>query len=760
MDGKKAAHEQSIARALQEAVSYHQGKEFDRAEVIYQKILRIDPGHVDAMHLMGMVASERGEHTRAIDLVGSAFSIVPTDHVIARNMGVVCRRAGRLDQAIESYQTSIRLNPGDAESHFHLGRSLQAKGLSRKGYESHRRATELNPGYTAAWLSMIRIALDLNELDTAQSDSQRAIESCSANVDLWLARGIVCRRCRQMDDSESAFRQAISLCPDHIDALTQLASIRFFRGDFDEGDKWISKARILDGEDTRTLAAMGLRASQQGDLANARNCYVLALARSPTFTKAQLQLAEIERKLGCPTSGLDRIEQCIAATHQGSEEQAVRGGLLLCLGRHAEAESTYRQAIASRRGQFHEANQALLMALQYKPGISPEQLLAEHLEWARLTTTGRPRTIEHSIRHPKKRKIRIGFVSADLGLHPVGYLTAGLFDHIDRNAMETTIYSDRIGTDPLGDRIKRNVDRWHDTIGWSDLTLRQRIESDRIDVLIDLAGHTARNRLLVFAERAAPVQITWAGYVGTTGVNAMDYLLADRFHVPIGAEKYYHERILRMPDDYVTYTPPEKAPSVSLPAFARSGHVSFGAMCNPAKVNVEVLRTWSRILQLVPRSRLILCYSGWLDSGNRSRVENQLESAGCGGRTSFRMANSVVAMMDQYRDVDIALDTFPYSGGLTTLEALWMGVPTITWPHSTFAGRHAFSHLSNTGLTDWVAIDEDDYVARAVAMSQNPARLSEIRASMRERMMASPLCDGRRFARNFESLIHKVTFGD
>ena len=279
------------------------------------------------------------------------------------------------------------------------------------------------------------------------------------------------------------------------------------------------------------------------------------------------------------------------------------------------------------------------------------------------------------------------------------------------------------------------------------------IRRDNLDVLFDLTGHTSDHRLHVFGRRAAPVQISWAGYVGTTGLDTMDYVLGDRFHIPPGSEADYVEKILRMPDCYVSYEPPAGICDVGeLPA-VQNGFLTFGSFCNPSKVYSFVLEKWSHYLSRFSKSRLLLCYRDWPDPTNRERILLELKSRNLDDRVDFSSETGAVAAMARYNEVDVALDTFPYSGGLTTAEALYMGVPTITWPGRTFAGRHSLSHLTSAGLEHpWVVAEGETLNEELIALLSDFKRLSEIRkklASDRSRIAARH----QKFASDFQCLV-------
>jgi predicted O-linked N-acetylglucosamine transferase (SPINDLY family) len=308
----------------------------------------------------------------------------------------------------------------------------------------------------------------------------------------------------------------------------------------------------------------------------------------------------------------------------------------------------------------------------------------------------------------------------------------------------------------LTERIKVACDTWRDTWTMGDETLAEQVRADRIDILFDLAGHTGE-RMLVFARKPAPLQATWIGYVGTTGLTAMDYLIADRYHVPPGSEQHYRERVIRLPEDYVCFDPPSDAPEVGpLPAF-QNGFVTFGCFNNSAKISSDVAALWAEVLTRVPRSRLVLRYRWLHDVRTRARYRDWFTSRGIDpARLDFAGGVPPAELLATYNRIDIALDPFPYSGGLTTCEALWMGVPVLTFPGVTFAGRHSLSHLANVGLKQLVAVSPADYVALAVSWTSALDWLADLRHGLRAQMAASPLCDGPRFAAHFLAALRGI----
>jgi protein O-GlcNAc transferase len=293
--------------------------------------------------------------------------------------------------------------------------------------------------------------------------------------------------------------------------------------------------------------------------------------------------------------------------------------------------------------------------------------------------------------------------------------------------------------------------------GLSDKALAAKILDDEIDILVDLTGHSAHNRLLVFARKPAPIQVTWAGYVGTTGLSAIDYLISDQYSTHADEEKFYSETVVRMPDGWLCYDPPGYAPEVGPLPFIENTYVTFASFSNPAKINEEVVDTWADILADVENSRLLIKYKSINSEHNSKRLIKLFEAKGVDrSRLTLEGQSPHVELLARYNDVDIALDPFPYSGGLTTYEALWMGVPVITTPGQTFASRHSFSHLSTIGLPELIAKDRNDYIRLAIELANDVGKIANLRAGLRNRMANSPICDVDRFAAGFTTVMQRI----
>ncbi len=394
-----------------------------------------------------------------------------------------------------------------------------------------------------------------------------------------------------------------------------------------------------------------------------------------------------------------------------------------------------------------------LLGLQYVE-VTPDLLLAAHREWGQLYSGASAATDSTpTLGSLRQGPLRIGFVSPDFGRHAVGFLLLDAFERIDRSECSIVCYSDRVTEDDYTDRFRARADDWRNIRKLADESVCQLVRADQVEVLIDLDGHAGR-RLGVFARRPAPVQVSWLGYVGTTGLPSMDFLLADRFHIPPGEEQLYTERVIRLPNCYACFSPPPDAPAVGTLPTLTGNPFTFGCLNNPVKYSERMLDVWAQILRRSPSARLLLKYRGLDDPQVQEALRVQFNSRHIdGARVLIEGGSFGLEFLTNYNRVDLALDTQPYSGGATTCEALWMGVPVVTMPGATFAGRHSTSYLSNIGMHQFVAPDREAYIDVAVDWSNRIAELALIRNQLRDSMRRSPVCDSRPFADEFLSIL-------
>lgn len=434
------------------------------------------------------------------------------------------------------------------------------------------------------------------------------------------------------------------------------------------------------------------------------------------------------------------------------------GRALRAQGRAAEAVGEFRAALTAQPNPDTHSN--LVYALNFVPGLSAAEIFAEHKRWAQLHAEPLKSTMQALLHAPDPaRRLRIGYVSPDFVHHAVSYFIEPVLAAHNRAQVEVFCYADVAVADATTARLRSLSEQWRDIARLDDGQVAELIRNDKIDLLVDLAGHTAGNRLLVFARRPAPVQITWMGYPNTTGLDSIDYRLTDAISDPPGQTEAFHsEKLIRLPEIFSCYKPSDQAPAVSeLPAL-KNGYITFGSFNHFAKINPTVLDLWARLLVRLPTARLFLKARSLADPETTAGVCEAFSRAGVAADRLTLCSDelSVAAHQSLYRGVDIALDPFPYNGTTTTCEALWMGLPVVTLAGQTHVSRVSASLLTCLGRPEWIAHSEDDYIERCVALAADLQHLAELRASQRERMRCSPVCGAVRFAAQLEEIYREL----
>lgn len=594
-------------------------------------------------------------------------------------------------------------------------------------------------------------------LDLAEEIYRRilAVEPQQAEAQYNLATALLEQD--KFDEAIAGYERLLERNPNNIQALNNLGNAWGRRGDPQQAIACYQRAVQLRPADPLAQLNLGMALQSTGRLEEAAACCRKAIESRPDFPPAHYALANVLREQGRADQALACYQQALALAPDFFDARYNLANLAKEQGRLDDAIDGYQQCLRLRP-QSVWAHDNLLLSLHYRPGITMAQLAEAHAEYGR--RHAKPHRVawraHENDRHPD-RPLRLGFVSPDLGLHPVGRFLVGTLECLDPAQCQAVCYSDRAQPDALTARLQAAATGWRDSTRLDDSQLAEQIRADRIDILFDLAGHTAGNRLLVFARKPAPIQATWIGYPGTSGVAAIDYLLCDRHLLRPGEETCCVERVLRMPDGFVCFDPPADAPEVApLPAL-KTGHVTFASFSNPAKLSEPVVALWSRILARLPSARMRLAYRGLDNPSACTRLLRLFAAAGVGAeRLDVAGWSPYATYLAFYGRVDLVLDPFPFSGGVTTCEALWMGVPVVTCPGATVASRHAAGHLSAAGLAETIARDPDHYVDLALSLATDLEHLAHLRANLRPRVAHSPLCDAPRFAQNLQTLLRSL----
>ncbi len=556
------------------------------------------------------------------------------------------------------------------------------------------------------WYWQGRAHLQAARWQAAAQAFTRAIKAAPKQAPFHRARGLALARLDRFGAAMEDFRRAIQLSPYMALAHSDLG-VALLK---------VNRAR-------EAVAVLEHALKIDPGLGQARICLGLALAHA-----------------GLPDRALEILDSAVA-NDPDPEIHSARAWAMLGQGRVEEAIAALTRTLALQPGHA-VAQYNLLFSLQHRVGITAQQLFEAHRRWAATAPAAQPGPRPP----PGGSPPRIGVVSGDLRRHAVSALTLRVFESLAAQGHRIVCFANLSEADDVTARWRRAAQRWHVVDEMDDDALAALIARERIGILFDLSGLTARHRMPVFARRAAPLQVSWAGYTGTTGLATMDALVADAREVPDGEDGCYTERVVRMPQCYVVFDPPEGAPEPArLPE--PDGAVVFGCFQRAPKLNEPLLALWARIADALPDARFLLRYGCYAERQTQRVVLEMAKRAGLDpARLVFEGGGSVSDMLAAYARIDVALDTRPYSGGVTTLEALWMGVPVVTWPGDTFAGRHSASHLHAAGCAELIAESGDDYVQRAVSLAGDPARLRSYRRDLRPRLRRSPLCDADTFA--------------
>ena len=620
--------------------------------------------------------------------------------------------------ALPAFQKAVRLLPGDAETHYNLGIVLKSRGLLNDALASFRRVLELKPRFAQAHINLGNILKELKQFESAATSYRRVLKIEPSNAEAHNHLGDALKDLGQLEDAVSCFRRALQLRPDYTEAHGNLG-----------------------------IALGGL-----GQLEDAAANFRRAVQLKPDYAKAHYNLGVALHSLGQFDAAMASYQKALELWPDNADAYNNLGNVKQDLGQYGDALASYRRALAINPN-FALAHSNLLFSLNYS-NHALEYCLEEAREYGRKVSQKATRfTAWRCSARPEC--LRVGLVSADLYQHAVGYFLEGVLSHLDAARIELIAYPTHHKEDELTARIKPFFSAWKPLVGLNDEAAARLIHADAVHVLIDLSGHTAHNRLPVFAWKPAPVQVTWLGLPATTGVAEIDYVLGDPHAIPAEYESHFSEAVWRLPESYLCLTTPASPVKIGpLPALA-TGHVTFGSFNNLTKMNDAVVAVWARILNAVPGSRLLLKTK---QLSEPAVCDKTLQRFAAHGIAPERLLLSKTILsrdehLAAYNKVDIALDTFPYPGVTTSAEALWMGVPVLSLQGDRFLSGTAGSIAHNAGLPDWIAADADDYVARAVAFASDLESLAGLRAGLRQQVLASPLFDAPRFAKNFEDAL-------
>ncbi|HWA21737.1 MAG TPA: tetratricopeptide repeat protein [Caulobacterales bacterium] len=703
-----------IEQWLAAGVREHQAGRLHEAERLYKRVLGVEPRHADGLHLLGVLSLQAGRADAAVELIGRAIGIDDRQPGYHNNLAAALHALGRFDEAAAACRRVIALDPANIQAQGRLSSLLMALGQLDQAADACRRLIQLQPASAMAHNNLGAVLERQGLMEAAAGCFRRAVELKPDFAGAHNNLGGALQSLGRLGEAVESYRRAISVEPGYAQAHNDLGAV---------------------------LQVMGRR-----DEAIA--CYRRAADLNPDRADIQLNLGVALQVAAKPEAAAACFRRAVELEPQNVEAHMNLGAAMMALGQPAKAAGCFQRVVELDPARA-DVDSDRLLCLNYAE-MSPEALLAEHRAWAaRHETPLAPSAPAYANGTDPDRRLRIGYVSGDFNFSPGGiFLTKVLATH-DPGAVEVFCYANNVRNDSTTQRLREYAHHWRDIARVADSDAAAMISQDGIDILIDLSGHTALNRLLLFARRPAPLQASWLGYPGTTGLAGIDYLLMDAAAMPAGAERFCTEAVARLPRGRFCYTAPDYAPDVI--ASRPDGPITFGSFNNIIKVGPEVARLWSEVLAATPGSRLVLKWEGLDEQAMHDRVANLFAEAGLDlSRLELRGHAPHREMLAEYGGIDIGLDPFPFCGGLTSCEALWMGVPLVTLPGDRVASRQTLGFLTVLGLDDLVAASKADYVRIAAALAADPARRAELRRTLRARIQGSALGDGRLFTPTLE----------
>jgi protein O-GlcNAc transferase len=604
------------------------------------------------------------------------------------------------------------------------------------------------------------ISYQMGDYESAVTCIRQVIGINPNDAQAYYILGVVLQKKNDCDEAIASYKKAIELNPQFAGSYNNLGNILRENGHLDAAIRSYQKVIELDPLNALPYNNLGNVLQEKNQLDDAIIAYKKALEIDSNYFFTYNNLGNVFHKKGLFNEALTCYQKAIQLNSHYADAYYSLGNLFAEMANLDDAEKHYRQAFQLKPDPSMYS--ALLLSLHYGYKHDRHMIFNEHKHYAKLFADSLTFSISAHTNNPDPdRRLKIGYVSPDFRRHSVGFFIDPVLASHDHGRFEVFCYANlnQSAYDEMTERMKHHADHWRSIIGLSDEKVEDLIRQDEIDILIDLAGHTGSNRMLLFARKPAPVQVSWIGYPDTTGLEVMDYKIVDSFTDPPGiTDQFYTENLIRLPHSFLCYLPHEESPEVDdLPALKR-GHITFGSFNNFTKVSPEVVTIWSKLLTMLPASRLLLKAKNFISAEIRNHAQKLFIQEGI---TADRIEllpiePSTRQHLNLYNRIDIGLDTFPYNGTTTTCEAMWMGVPVLTLEGNIHVSRVGCSLLSNVGLSEFVAKSHDEYIEKAIHYAHDTRRLQLLRKNLRNIMKKSPLMNAKRFTEYIELSYHQI----
>ena len=739
----------AVSKAVASAIGHHQAGRFPEAEIEYGRVLSIDPKNAHALHFLGVLAHQSGQQERAVALITDSLAQDANNAFAHNNLGAALFAQGNVEAAIACYHKTLALQPDSVEAHYNLARAMHAQGKVDEAIAFYRKLIALQPAHVDAYNSLGQIFNDLGRREEAIACFQKILLLTPDLPEAHNNLGSAYTRLGRTDEALACYRNALAKKPDFAEAWYNLGYSLSEQGNTIEAIAAYQRALSIrpDYADASNNLGNIFHGLRQYDEAVA--CFQKALLTKPdgfeiynNLGSAFFELHKFHEAETCYLRVLDiKPESFEGANNMGK--------VLMAKGQMAEATDYFQKAVSIGPDQI-TARGNLLMSILYQAKYTPTEVL----EWHRAVSMRFEKPFEniqfsHTNIADPERRLKIGYVSADFNQHAVARFAELIIERHDRNQVEVFCYCNSTRKDEVTERFSKASDHWRVVTEMSDALMAARVKADGIDILIDLSGHTSGNRLPAFAGKPAPIQITYLGYGATTGLAAMDYRLTHIDADPIESDAHNSEILYRLPRSLWCYRPSSSMPAVTALPALENGYVTFGVMNGFHKVSPQMIAVWAEILRLIPTARLVMVP---VPATAQQAIHEQFAALGITqDRIALHGRLSSDKFWDLCRQIDIALDPFPYNGGTTTCETFWLGVPLVTLTGQSFVSRLGYTLLKSIGLPELAAKTEAEYVEISCFLARDLELMTVLRAGMRQRMAASPLCDEAGFVRSLEA---------
>ena len=713
-----SAKQADLESIFQNAVAQHGAGQLDQAIAGYEQILVALPQQPDALHLKGVAMAQMGDLGIGIELLQQAAAAKNDSVDIHNNLGNLLWQAGRLEEADIVLRRAIDILPTHAAAHNNLGGVLEQAGRQEEALASYRAAANLEPNNSAIHGNIGIVLEKLGRLEESAVSLRHAVELDPQSPEAHNNLGNVMKGLGNLEAAATQLRQAIALKPDYANAHQNLGSVLIELRELDEAIATLERAVTLEPDHAQALVNLsaGLNLLER-------------LEESEKFARRAVEiapdLAEAHNNLGVSIRG------------QGANEEAEA-----CYRRVVELDPTHATAHSN-----------LIFTLDFNPNYGVADHQAERKRWQELHAAPLATAIQpHDNKPDPHRRLRIGYVSADFRRHSAANGFGPMIMSYDRDAFEIYCYSVNLTSDDWTESFRAAATGWQSCRRLNDSQLAEAIRADKIDILVDLSGHSAGNRLPVFARKPAPVQVTAWGHAAGTGLEAIDYFLSDPVVVPASEAGLYAEEVRYLPS-HIPYYPPQPAPEVVDAPSRRNGYITFGSFNRLEKISDGTLAVWSRLLKRSSTACLLIKSQALDRPKVRAGFEERIQAMDIDeDRITLLGSDPQMVHLEKHSLVDIMLDPFPHGGGISTADALWMGVPVIALVGGTIAGRIAASALTAIGLPDLIAKTEDEYIEIAMRLGEDTERLVQLRSSMRQQVAESPVADSKQYVAAVEIL--------